>query len=149
MTIPEYFLKELAFIDRTYRVEPVQDGPGYYIVKDIDLTLRFDGGESLILPDAKKEARVHGPLVVLWIPEIGGMALDKIREMKRQAIEMKIMEDPLAELAFYQAQRKETKEKKLDKAADMITEGIMEMKRLSQKQSWSYGGSTQEKSDGK
>jgi hypothetical protein len=111
--------------------------------------MAYDGGSSLYMPGSKKTARIHGPLVILWFPEIGSVCLDKLREMKRQALEMKIYENPLAELAFYQAKKKIAKQKRTEAAVDIITEGLMVMDKLNRSRSWSYGGSGKENSNGK
>ncbi len=148
MSIPKYFTDELATLDKTYRVESVPDGKGFYIVKDMDLTMAYDGGSSLYMPGSKKAARIHGPLVILWVPELGGVCLDKLREMKRRALTMKIYENPMAELAFYQAQKREASRRRLESAVDIITEGLMVMDKLMKSKSWSYGGSGKEKTNG-
>lgn len=140
MSADKGFLKDLRTIDQTYRVEDDENKKGYYIVKDVDMTLKADGGKSLFIPDPKM-LHVRGPCVVLWVPELGGQALDRLREMKMKALEVKIYEDPMNELAFWRAQGVKAKKKKMDLAVDMISEGLMEGYRLARKKSFSYGGS--------
>lgn len=136
--VPSYFERGLAVIDKTYRVLPTDDHDGYYIVKDVSLSMKIDGGKTLSQP---KAAHVHGPLVVLFFPEFGEQVLEKLREMKKQALEMGIYDNPMKELAFYQAQKIKAKKKKAELAVDMVSEGLMEADRLSRKKSFSYGGS--------
>ena len=138
MFVPEGFAKSLKFIDPTYRVEETDDHDGYYIIKDVDLTMKVDGGKTLSDP---KNARVHGPLVVLFFPAFGERVLDTLQEMKKQALEMGIHEDPVKELAWYQMKKIEAKKKKSELATEMISEGLMEAHRLERKKSFSYGGS--------
>jgi hypothetical protein len=137
--VPKWFLKELAIIDQTYRVEDTEDHDGYFIVKDVNLTLAADGGKSLFIGDPKT-LHVHGPRVVLWIPEIAGQALEALRQMKLQALELKIYDNPVNELAYYASLQSKAKAKKAELAVDMISEGLMEADRLSRKKSFSYGG---------
>ena len=66
--VPKYFLDALAIIDKTYRVEGTEDHNGYFIIKDLDMTLKADGGKSLIIPGKDiKLLRVRGPIPLLWI----------------------------------------------------------------------------------
>lgn len=43
MSADKGFLKDLRTIDQTYRVEDDENKKGYYIVKDVDMTLKADG----------------------------------------------------------------------------------------------------------
>ena len=139
MIIPKWFKKELSIIDKTYRCEDTPDHDGYFIVKDLDLTLRADGGKSLSVPDPKL-LRVRGPLVVLWIPSLDEQCLEKLRAMKAKGLELGIFDNPVNELAYYQKLKRDAKAKKAELAVDMISEGLMEAHRLERKKSWSYGG---------
>jgi len=140
MIVPKSFANDLKLVDPTYRVQDPEDHVGYFIVKDIDLTLKADGGKTLFIRD-EKELRVRGPCIVLWVPELGSGAIERLREMKMQALELKIYDDPLNELAYYRALNLKAKKKKMELAVDMISEGLMEKHRLERKKSWSYGGS--------
>ena len=100
MIVPKWFKAELAIIDPTYRCQETDDHNGYYIVKDIDLTLKADGGKTLFIPDPKM-LRVKGPCIVLWVPSLEEQALESLRQMKAKALELKIYDDPMNELAFY------------------------------------------------
>lgn len=137
MTIPEFFARELKTIDPTYRVQECEDGDGYHIIKDVDLTFKLDGGKTLTSP---RTARARGPLVVLFAQHLDARTLDQLREMKYRALELGIYDNPVNELAFWKAQQKKAKEKRRDIAVDIVTEGIMEMHKLATSKSWSYGG---------
>lgn len=140
--VPKYFLDALAIIDKTYRVEGTEDHNGYFIIKDLDMTLKADGGKSLIIPGKDiKLLRVRGPIPLLWIPDFGEHWLEVLRAMKLKGIELGIFENPTNELAYYQKLKRDAKKKKAELAVDMISEGIMEADRLSRKKSFSYGGS--------
>jgi len=144
MFVPQRFKKDLEILDPTYRIQDTEDHEGYYIVKDVDLTLRSDGGKSLSIPGGDpKWLRVRGPLVVLFIPthEFGEQILEKLREMKREALAMGIYDNPTNELAWLQKKKKEARQKKAELATEMISEGLMEAHRLERKKSFSYGGS--------
>ena len=140
MYFPKAFAKELKFIDPTYKVEDDDEKKGYFIVKDLDLAMAVDGGASLPAIEAKI-ARIVGSLPILWTPELGGRCLETLRAMKKEALEMGIYDDPLKELAFWQKKKHEAKQKKIELAVDMITEGIMEAHRMGRRKSYSYGGS--------
>jgi hypothetical protein len=139
MFVPEDFQRSLKIIDPTYRVEDTEDKNGYYIIKDVDLSLRADGGKTLSVPDPKI-LRARGPLVILWTPHLNDECLERLRKMKLDALEMGIYDNPLKELAFWQRKRREAKEKNLELAVDMITEGVIERHRMETRKSWSYGG---------
>ena len=139
---PKGFLKSLKVIDQTYRVEDTEDHDGYFIIKDIDLTLKADGGRSLIIPGKDiKFLRVRGPMPVLWIPDFGEKWLEVLRAMKLKGLELGIFDNPVNELAYYQKLKRDAKKKKAELAVDMISEGLMEGHRLARKKSFSYGGS--------
>lgn len=141
MIVPKGFSKELRLIDQTYKVQDPDDHKGYFIVKDIDLTLKADDGRSLSIPGGNiKNLRFRGPLVILWVPELGGQTLEELRKMKADGLAMGIYENPLKELAFYQAKKREARKKRAELVVDIITEGIMEADRMTKKKSWSYGG---------
>lgn len=140
MVVDKGFLKELKLIDPTYRVDEPEDHNGYFIVKDIDLTIKANMENTLSVPNPA-ELRVHGPKVILWVPGLGGQILDKLREMKLKALELKIFENPLNELAYYQGLKKEAEKKKRELAVDMIAEGLVEADKMDRKKSFSYGGS--------
>jgi len=141
MVVPEWFLKELKIIDQTWKVQEPEDHIGLFIIKDIDLTIKADDGKSLSLPGKDlKRLRVRGPLVVLWIPEANNQALDQLRKMKLEAAQMRIFDNPLKELFFWQKKKREAKKKREELAVDMISEGLMEQYKLERKKSWSYGG---------
>jgi hypothetical protein len=146
MFVPKWFAKELKILDPTYRVGETDDHVGYYIIKDLDLSLKADGGKSLFIPDPKM-LRVRGPCVVLWIPELSGAALERLREMKMKALELRIYDNPMNELAFYKAQQAKAKSKKMELAVDMISEGLMEMDRFERRKSFSYGAEDQKEKD--
>jgi hypothetical protein len=137
---PKWFVKALKVIDPTYRIEDTEDHDGYFIVKDINLTLAADGGKSIFVGDPKT-LHVHGPRIVLWIPDLGEVALDALRQMKLKALELKIYDNPLNELTYYASLQSKAKAKKAEVAVDMISEGLMEAHRLERKKSFSYGGS--------
>lgn len=142
MIVPKWFSKALRVIDPTYTVGEPDDHNGYFIIKDIDLTLKTDGGKTLSIPGGSIEnVRARGSLPVLWIPELAEHALEKLREMKRQALEMGIYENPADELAYYQKLKREAKKRKESLAVDMISEGLMEAYKLERKKSWSNKGS--------
>jgi hypothetical protein len=139
---PKWFVKALKTIDSTYRIEDTEDHDGYFIIKDIDLTLKADGGKSLVIPGKDiKFLRVRGPMPVLWISDFGEQWLEVLRAMKLKGIELGIFDNPVNELAYYQKLKKDAKAKKAELAVDMISEGLMEAHRLSRKKSFSYGGS--------
>jgi hypothetical protein len=139
--VPKGFAKALAIIDQTYRVEDTEDHNGYFIIKDIDLTLKADGGKSLVIPgDDIKVLRVRGPMPILWVSDYGEQWLDVLRAMKARGLELGIFDNPANELAYYQKLKRDAKKKKEELAVDMISEGIMEADRLSRKKSFSYGG---------
>jgi len=140
MIVPKQFAKDLKLLDPTYRVEDTEDRVGYFIVKDLDLTIKADGGKTIFVPDPKM-LRARGPCIVLWVPDLGGQALEQLREMKMRGLELKIFDNPMNELAFYRAQMVKAKKKKMELAVDMISEGLMEGHRLARKKSFSYGGS--------
>jgi hypothetical protein len=140
--VPKGFLKALAIIDCTYRAEECPDHDGYFIIKDIDMSLKADGGKSLSIPGGDiKVLRVRGPMPVLWIPDFGEQWLEVLRAMKLKGIELGIFDNPVNELAYYQKLKKDAKAKKAELAVDMISEGLMEAHRLERKKSFSYGGS--------
>jgi hypothetical protein len=144
MIVPTWFKKELRLIDRTYKCEDPDDHKGYFIVKDIDLTIRADDGRSLSIPGGNlKNLRIRGPLIILWVPELSSQALEELRKMKADGLAMGIYENPLKELAFYQTKKREARKKRAAAVVDIITEGIMEADRMSKKKSWSYGGEKQ------
>ena len=138
MIVPEGFARELGFIDPTWRIEETENHDGYYIIKDVDLTMKIDGGKTLSQP---MEARAHGPLVVLFFEDFGDRVLDALRKMKFQALELGIYENPVNERAWYQKLRRDAKKKRAELATEMISEGLMEAHRLERKKSFSYGGS--------
>jgi len=139
--VPKGFLRSLKVIDQTYRVSPTEDGDGWFIIKDIDMTLKADGGKSLIIPGKDiKVLRVRGPMPLLWIPGFGEQWLEKLRQMKAKGLELGIFDNPVNELAYYQKLKRDAKAKKAELAVDMISEGLMEAHRLERKKSWSYGG---------
>lgn len=140
--VPKWFLKALAIIDPTYKIQDTDDHDGYFVIKDIDLTLKADGGRSLIVPGNDiKFLRVRGPMPVLWISDFGEQWLDVLRAMKQKGLELGIFDNPVNELAYYQKLKRDAKAKKAELAVDMISEGLMEADRLSRKKSFSYGGS--------
>jgi hypothetical protein len=140
--VPKWFVKALAIIDPTYRVEDTEDHDGYFIIKDIDLTLKADGGKSLSIPGEDiKLLRVRGPMPVLWISDFGEQWLDVLRAMKAKGLELGIFDNPANELAYYQKLKRDAKKKKAELAVEMISEGLMEAHRLERKKSFSYGGS--------
>ena len=140
--VPKWFLKALAIVDQTYRVEDTEDHNGYFIVKDIDLTLKADGGKSLSIPGGDiKVLRVRGPMPVLWISNFEEQWLDVLRAMKAKGLELGIFDNPVNELAYYQKLKRDAKKKKAELATEMISEGLMEAHRLERKKSFSYGGS--------
>lgn len=139
--VPEWFKKELAVVDPTYRVEDTEDHDGYFIIKDLDLTLKADDGKSLIIhKDNYKLLRARGPVPIIWFPTFSTRVIEQLRQMKAKALEMGVFENPMNELAYYQKLKKEVKTKKLELAVDMVSEGLMEQHRLERKKSWSYGG---------
>ena len=140
--VPKWFLKALAIIDPTYKIQDTDDHDGYFVIKDIDLTLKADGGRSLIVPGNDiKFLRVRGPMPVLWISGFDEQWLDVLRAMKQKGLELGIFDNPVNELAYYQKLKRDAKAKKAELAVDMISEGLMEADRLSRKKSFSYGGS--------
>ena len=152
--VPKWFLKALAIIDPTYKIQDTEDHDGYFVIKDIDeefspevakridLTLKADGGRSLIVPGNDiKFLRVRGPMPVLWISGFDEQWLDVLRAMKQKGLELGIFDNPVNELAYYQKLKRDAKAKKAALAVDMISEGLMEADRLSRKKSFSYGGS--------
>jgi len=139
MIIPAFFEKELHTIDQTYRVEETDDHDGFFVIKDVDLSLKADGGKTLSIRDPKM-LRVRGPLIVLWVPALDSRALDKLREMKLRALELGIYDNPVNELAYYKSLQKKAREARRDLAVDMISEGLMEAHKLERSRSWSYGG---------
>jgi len=144
--VPKGFTKALKVIDPTYRVEDTEDHDGYFIIKDIDLTLKSDGGRSLpIIGKDVKTLRVRGPMPLLWISDFGEKWLEVLRQMKFKGIELGIFDNPANELAYYQKLKRDAKKKKIEVAVDMISEGLMEKHRLERKKSWSYGGSETQK----
>jgi hypothetical protein len=141
--VPSGFAKGLKIIDPTYRVEATEDHNGYFIIKDIDLSLKSDDGRSLpIIGKDVKTLRVRGPMPVLWIPDFGEQWLDVLRAMKMKGIELGVFDNPVNELAYYQKLKREARQKKRELAVDMISEGLMEAHRLSRKKSFSYGGTS-------
>ena len=139
--VPKGFLKALAIIDQTYRVEDTEDHDGYFIIKDVDLSLKTDGGRSLpIIGKDTKTLRARAPMPLLWISDFGEQWLDVLRAMKAKGLELGIFDNPVNELAYYQKLKRDAKKKKAELAADMISEGLMEADRLSRKKSFSYGG---------
>lgn len=141
MYIPKWFKKELALVDKTYKVDEPEDHIGYFIRKDIDLTLRADDGRSLSIPGGNiKTLRVRGNPVVLWVPALDQSVLEKLRAMKAEGLAMGIYDNPLKELAFWQGKKKAARERQKLLAVDMITEGIMDADRMSRRKSFSYGG---------
>jgi len=139
---PKWFVKALKVIDPTYRIEDTEDHDGYFIIKDIDLTLRADGGKTLSVPGKDiKFLRARGPMPILWISDFAEQWLEVLRAMKLKGIELGVFENPVNELAYYQKLKKDAKKKKAELAVDMISEGLMEAHRLSRKKSFSYGGS--------
>jgi hypothetical protein len=139
--VPKWFLKALAIIDPTYTIQDTEDHDGYFVIKDIDLTLKADGGRSLIVPGNDiKFLRVRGPMPVLWISGFDEQWLDVLRAMKQKGLELGIFDNPVNELAYYQKLKRDAKAKKAALAVDMISEGLMEADRLSRKKSFSYGG---------
>lgn len=139
MFVPKWFAKELKVLDPTYRVDEPEDKVGYFIIKDLDLTLKADGGKTMFIPDPKV-LRARGPCVVLWVPELGGQAIEALKQMKLKALELNIFDNPMNELAFYRSQQVKAKQKRMEVAVDMISEGLMEGHRLERKKSFSYGG---------
>jgi len=140
--VPKGFAKALARIDKTYRVSPTDDGDGYFIIKDIDLSIKENDGKTLpIIGRDLKTLRVRGPMPILWISGFDEQWLEVLRAMKLKGLELGIFDNPLAELAYYQKLKREAKAKKEELAVDMVSEGLMEADRLSRKKSFSYGGS--------
>jgi hypothetical protein len=141
MIVPTGFAKGLKIIDSTYEVQDTDDHDGYYIVKNVDLTLKADGGRSLSIPGGDiKVLRVRGPLVILYVPDLNDSVLEKLREMKAQALEMGIYDNPLNELAWLQKKKREAREKRRDLATEVISEGLMDVYQTERKKSFSYGG---------
>lgn len=139
---PDWFLKELKVIDPTYVVMDPEDHDGYFICKDVDISLKANDGKTLnIIGRDPTTLRARGTLEILWVPALGGQALDELRKMKLKALELGIFENPLDELAYYQKLKRDAKKKKTELAEDMVVEGLMEMHRLERKKSFSYGGS--------
>jgi hypothetical protein len=144
--VPSWFSKALVVIDPTYRVEKPEDGIGFFIIKDIDLTLKADDGRSLSIPGKDIDSvRARGSLPVLWVETLSEDTLEKLRAMKFRGLELGIFDNPVNELAYYQKLRRDAKKKKEELAVDMISEGLMEAHRLNRKKSWSYGGNEQPK----
>lgn len=140
--VPKWFLKALAIIDPTYKIQDTDDHDGYFVIKDLDLTLKADGGRSLIIPGNDiKFLRVRGPMPILWISGFDEQWLDVLRAMKQKGLELGIFDNPVNELAYYQKLKKDAKAKKAEMATEMISEGLMEVHRLERKKSFSYGGS--------
>lgn len=143
MKVPKWFSKSLYIIDKTYRVEEAEDHNGFFIIKDIDLTLEADDGRSLSIPGGNiNTLRARGSLPVLYVPELSEHALEQLREMKKKALELGIYDNPVNELAYYQKLKRDAKRKKDELAVDMISEGLMDAHTIEKKKSWSYGGSS-------
>lgn len=142
MFIPEFFKRELKLIDKTYKVDEPEDHAGYFIRKDIDLTLKADDGRSLSIPGGNiKNLRVRGNPIVLWVPALDAAVLETLRKMKAEALAMGIYDNPLKELAFWQSKKVAARKKRAADAVDMISEGIMDVDKMSRRTSVSYGGS--------
>lgn len=146
MFVPKQFQKDLKILDPTYRVQETEDHVGYFIVKDVDLSLKADGGKTLFIPDPKM-LHIKGPCIVLWFPDFGGQVLERLREMKMKALELRIYDNPMNELAFWKAQQVKAKRSKMDLAVDMISEGLMEIDRFERRKSFSYGGEDHKEKD--
>lgn len=132
MQIPEFFRKELALIDPTYRIELEAEKGVYRIIKPV--SVKFNDKRL------NRFLHVHGDRTVDVFTDLNQAALDKLKYRKRLGENMKIVENPMNELKYWRDQEEEAKKKEKDLMIDMIAAGLMKMHKFQTTQTWVMPG---------
>lgn len=123
---PAWFLRELKTVDPTYYVRTKEDTQVYEIVKDADI---------LVESPMRGAFRITGPKVVDVFRYLNDEALTHLRHRKYLGRRMNILESPQKEFSFLMAQEKAAKQKEMNIAYDMMTEGFQEGYKIERKHS--------------
>jgi hypothetical protein len=126
MRIPQWFKKELKYIDASYYVRTIENGQLYEIVMNVDRELKFRDGTVY---------HITGPKVVDVFRYLNDAALNTLRYRKWLGRQMNIIENPQKELDYLAKQEAAAKAKEKEIANEMVAEGMYEGYRLSQQHS--------------
>jgi hypothetical protein len=121
MRVPDWFCKELSFID-----------PRYYVVKNADtdlfeIKMRLDFARKL---DPSHFVRMRNPTIAVF-DRLNDTALNSLRRRRRKALER--MGGPEGELREIVSRNKEAKQKRVEYGQDQMAEGFMEDYRFNRK----------------
>ena len=130
--IPQWFLKELLVIDRTYFVKWNKHWEYYTIHKRMNIN-RIDQETGICV-------NIKNPIVATF-KHLNHTALDNLRKRKRLGEKFNAKpHDPYAYLKFIVKQNKESKEKAKALAREMIAKGFMKIHKLETSKMFDMGG---------